>query len=306
MIGFILKRLATIPPTLFVVASLVFLMVRLAPGGPFDDERAIQPEIKAQIEARYHLRDPLLKQYKDWIVPVVTKGDFGPTFKYPNRTVTEIIALSLPVSMKLGALALILALGVGVPLGVAGAARRNTWIDTLSMGAAMIGISVPRFVLAPLLVLVFALGLGWLPPARWETWRHLILPVVSAGLPLAAVIARLTRAGMLDVLGSDYIRTARAKGLPERTILFKHALRGGLLPLVSYLGPAASGVLVGSVVVEKIFNIPGLGRYFIEAALNREYNLLPAVAFIYGAVLMTLNALVDVAYRWLDPRVELR
>jgi oligopeptide transport system permease protein len=301
-----LKRLLQIIPTLLLVATLVFVMVRLVPGGPFDQERAVPVEVQRQLDAKYHLNDPLLKQYGDWLWALLSKGDLGPTFKYPSRTVNEIIALSLPVSMQLGSLAMLFALAVGVPLGVTGAVRQNTWKDTAAMTVAMIGVSVPRFVLAPLLILVFSLKLYWFPVARWETWRHMVLPVVCAGLPMAAYIARLTRGGMLEIIRSDFIRTARAKGLSERRVIWKHALRGGLLPVVSFLGPGFSGLLVGSLVVEKIFNIPGMGRYFVEAAVNRDYNLVMGVMLVYALLLMLFNALVDVAYALIDPRVELR
>jgi oligopeptide transport system permease protein len=208
--------------------------------------------------------------------------------------------------MQLGSLAMLFALAVGVPLGILGATRQNTAVDTAAMATAMIGVSIPRFVLAPILILAFALKLYILPVARWETWRHMVLPVICAGLPMAAYIARLTRGGMLEVIRSDYIRTARAKGLSEARVIWKHALRGGLLPVVSYLGPGFSGLLVGSLVVEKIFNIPGMGRYFVEAAQNRDYNLVMGVMLVYGFILMFFNTIVDIAYAFLDPRVELR
>lgn len=306
MSAYAIKRLLSIIPTLFLVATLVFVLVRIVPGGPFDQERAVPVEVQRQLDAKYHLNDPVLKQYGDWLLALVTKGDLGPTFKYPNRTVNEIIALSLPVSMQLGFWAMLFALAVGIPLGVIGAIRQNTWKDTAAMAVAMIGLSVPRYVLAPLLMLVFSLKLYWFPVARWETWRHMVLPIICAGLPVAAYIARLTRGGMLEVIRSDFIRTARAKGLSERKVVLKHALRGGLLPVVSFLGPGFSGLLVGSLVVEKIFNIPGMGRYFVEAATNRDYNLVMGVMLVYGFLLMLFNALVDVAYAFIDPRVELR
>ncbi|WP_437960658.1 ABC transporter permease subunit [Sorangium sp. So ce119] len=306
MSTYAIKRLLSIIPTLFLVATLVFILVRIVPGGPFDQERAVPIEVQRQLDAKYHLNDPVLKQYGDWLLALVTKGDLGPTFKYPNRTVNEIIALSLPVSMQLGFWAMLFALAMGIPLGVVGAIRQNTWKDTAAMAVAMVGLSVPRYVLAPLLMLVFSLKLYWFPVARWETWRHMVLPVICAGLPVAAYIARLTRGGMLEVIRSDFIRTARAKGLSERKVVLKHALRGGLLPVVSFLGPGFSGLLVGSLVVEKIFNIPGMGRYFVEAATNRDYNLVMGVMLVYGFLLMLFNALVDVAYAFIDPRVELR
>jgi len=306
VIGFILKRLLAIIPTLLIVATLVFIMVRLVPGGPFDVERKVPEEVLKALNEKYRLDDPVLVQYKDWLFDLVTKGDLGPTFRYPNRTVNEIIALSLPVSMTLGFFAMIFALAVGVPLGVIGAVRQNTWKDTLAMAAAMLGVSVPRFVLAPILVLIFSLNLYWLPVARWETWRHMILPIICSGLSTAAYIARLTRGGMLEVIHSDFIRTARAKGLSERQVIVKHALKGGLLPVVSYLGPGFSAMLVGSLVVEKIFNIPGMGRYFVEAATNRDYNLVMGVMLVYGFLLMFFNTVVDIAYALIDPRVELK
>ncbi len=303
---YVLRRLAGIVPMLLVVATIVFIVVRLAPGGPFDTDRQVPAEIKAALDASYHLDDPIWKQYLDWLGRLVTHADLGPCFKYPNRTVNEIIALSLPVSMELGFFALLFALVVGVPLGIVGATRQNTKSDAAAMATSMIGVSIPRFVLAPMLVLAFALKLYLLPVARWETWRHMILPVFCAGLPMAAYIARLPRGGLLEVNRSDFVRTARAKGLSERVVIYKHALKGGLLPVVSYLGPGFSGLLVGSLVVEKIFNVPGMGRYFIEAAQNRDYNLMVGVTLVYAAILMVSNTLVDIAYAYLDPRVELR
>ena len=305
MMRFVFRRLLGLVPALWLVATLVFFLIRLAPGGPFDTERAVPPEVMAALEAKYRLGDPLLEQYWRFMSDLVLRGDLGPCFKYPGRTVVEIIGLSLPVSMQLGFFAMILALLVGIPLGIIGAVRHNTWADTLAMAIAMVGISVPRFVLAPLLILLFSLTLYWLPVALWESPAHMILPVVAAGLPTAAYVARLTRAGMLDVLRADFIRTAHAKGLPPRTVIARHALKGGLLPVVTFLGPGFSGLLVGSLVVETIFNIPGMGRYFVEAALNRDYGLVMGVTLVYGTLLMTLNTLVDVAYAMLDPRVRL-
>lgn len=302
---FAIKRLLAIVPTLLAVATLAFVLLRALPGGPFDSDRAVPAEVARALDAKYHLDEPVLRQYARWLGDLVLRGDLGPSFRYPNRTVGEIIALGLPVSMTLGSLGLLFALGVGVPLGVLGATRRGTFADAVVMGASVLALSVPRFVLGPLLVLLFSLGLYLLPAARWDSWRHMVLPVICAGLPTAAYLARLTRAGMLEVLRSDFIRTARAKGLSERTVVWKHALRGGLMPAVSYLGPAASGLLVGSLVVEKIFDVPGMGRYFVEAAQNRDYNLVLGVTLVYGALVMTLNACTDVAHALLDPRVRL-
>jgi len=305
VIRFVLRRLLSLVPTLLLAVTLVFFLVRLAPGGPFDQERSVPPEVLAALEAKYRLSDPVWVQYKDWLADLLLRGSLGPTFKYPNRTVNEIIALSLPVSIQLGLWAMLFALALGVPLGVVGAMRQNRWPDALATAIALVGLSVPRFVLAPLLIMLFGLTLYWLPVARFDSWRHMVLPVFCAALPMAAHVARLTRAGMLEVVRSDFVRTARAKGLSERSVVLRHALRGGLLPVVSYLGPGFSGLLVGSLVIEKIFDIPGMGRYFVEAFQNRDYNLIAGLSIVYGVLLMGSNALVDIAYAWLDPRVEL-
>jgi len=306
MTGYVIKRVLSIIPTLFLVMTLVFFLLRLVPGGPFDRDRAVPAEVEAQLNAKYHLSDPVVKQYGDWLWGVVAHGDLGPTIRYPNRSVNEIIATSLPVSAELGFIAMLFALIVGVPLGIIGAVRQNTAADTTAMAVSMVGVSIPRFVLAPLLVLALSLKLYIFPVARWESWRHMILPVIAAGLPMAAYIARLTRGGMLEVIRSDFVRTARAKGLSERQVILKHALKGAMLPVVSFLGPGFSALLVGSLVVEQIFSIPGMGRYLVEASLNRDYCLVLGVVFVYGVLLMLSNAVVDIAYAFLDPRVELR
>lgn len=305
MLAFLVRRLFSIVLTLLLVASMVFVLVRLAPGGPFDAEREVPAEVKKALDERYKLNDPIHVQFVDWVGMIVTKGTLGPSMKYHNRTVEELIGMTLPVSMELGIMALLLSLALGVPLGVLGAVRQNTWKDSFAMAGAMLGISVPRFVLAPLLVLVFSLKLYWLPVARWETWRHAVMPVFCAALPMAAYIARLARAGMLEVIRSDFVRTARAKGLSERVIIFRHALKGGMLPVVSFIGPGFAGLLVGSLVVEKIFDIPGMGRYLVESVLNKDYNLTAGIALVYGTLLMVSNTAVDIAYKFLDPRVEL-
>lgn len=305
MIGYAVRRVLAIIPTLWVVLTVLFFLLRVVPGGPFDTDRALPPEIaKAQLDY-YNLSAPVTVQYRDWLAKVVLHQDLGPSFRHAGRSVNEILRLSFPFSAELGLWAALLALSVGVPLGVYAATRHNRPADHAAMGAAMIGVSVPRFVLAPLLVMVFSLKLYLLPAARWETWRHMVLPVVCAGLPMAAYVARLSRAGMLEVIRSDFIRTARAKGLSERRVILRHALRGALLPVVTYLGPGLSGLLIGSLVIERIFNIPGMGRYLVEAASNRDYNLVMGVVMVYGVLVMGLNAAVDVAYKLLDPRVEL-
>lgn len=304
--SYIVKRLLWLIPTLWIVITMGFVLVRLLPGGPFDEERAVPAEIQRALNAKYHLNDPIWKQYMDWFFGFVARGDLGPAFRYPNRTVGEIIGMSLPISMQLGSMAMIVALVLGLGLGAVGAAKQGTWADTASSAASLLLISLPRFVLAPLLILIFSLQLYWFPVARWEGPRHFVLPVICAAAPSAAMIARLFRSGMVEVMRSDFIRTAKAKGLPKNHILFRHALRGAVLPVVSYIGPGLSHLLVGSIVIERIFHIPGMGRYFVEAALNRDYNLLLGVMLVYGIIIMVVNTMIDILYAFLDPRVELR
>jgi oligopeptide transport system permease protein len=291
--------------TLLVVATVAFFLLRTVPGGPFDAERTLSPEVKAALLRAYRLDAPLHVQYLDWLGRVVLHGDLGPTTRYPGRSVGEIVALALPVSIELGLAAAALALVVGLPLGGLAALRVGGLLDRATSVFTVLGLSVPRFVLAPLLVLVFALELYWLPPARWESWRHVVLPAISAGLPTAAYLARLTRAGVLEVLSTDWLRTARAKGLDERTLFLRHVLPAALVPVLPFVGPALSGLLVGSVVVERIFDVPGLGRYLVEAAQNRDYNLVLGVMLVYGALVVACNAVVDVLHALVDPRLEL-
>lgn len=305
MISYAIRRFLSVIPSLWVVLTLVFFLVRAVPGGPFDQDRSVPAEIERALRDYYDLSAPVYIQYKNWLVRLVVHQDLGPSFRYAGRSVNEIIRLSLPFSAQLGALAALLAVAVGVPLGVYAATKHNRAEDHAAMATAMIGVSVPRFVLAPILILVFSLKLYLFPAARWETWRHMVLPVICAGLPMAAYIARLSRAGMLEVIRSDFIRTARAKGLSERRVIVRHALKGALLPVVTYMAPGLSALLVGSLVVERIFNIPGMGRYLVEAASNRDYNLVMGVVLVYGVLVMVLNAVVDVLYKWLDPRVSL-
>ena len=236
----------------------------------------------------------------------VLRGDLGPSFRYPDRTVNELLTLGFPVSLTLGLCALGVALTIGVTSGVLAGLRRNSVVDYLTMSVALFGVSVPNFVLGPILMLIFALGLGWLPVAGWGTWRHLVLPSVTLGAFYAAYIARLTRAGLLEVIGQDFIRTARAKGLRESVVVLRHALPGAILPVVTYLGPASAAVLTGSVVVETIFSIPGIGRYFVGSALNRDYTMVLGTVVFYSVLLVALNLIVDVLYAYLDPRVQVR
>ena len=304
MIRFVTRRLLQLVPTLWIIGSLAFVLVRLAPGGPFLSERDIPAAAKAQLVHAYGLDQPLRVQYvRFW--KNALRLDLGPSYKYPGRQVREIIAEALPVSAELGGWALLVALLVGVPVGIVAALRQNTGWDYAAMGIALAGVSVPNFVLGPVLVLLFSLTLYLLPPALWQGPASRVLPVVTLAAAYVAYVARLTRAGMLEVLRQDYIRTARAKGLAERLVVLKHALRVGILPVVSYIGPAAARILMGSVVVETIFEIPGLGRYLVNAAFNRDYTLVLGEVLFYSSLLMLLNLLVDVAYAWLDPRVEL-
>ncbi|MEK7204705.1 MAG: ABC transporter permease subunit, partial [candidate division NC10 bacterium] len=246
MLGYILRRLAEFLPVLFVIVSLSFFLMRLAPGGPFDQERALPEQVRANIEARYHLDEPLWRQYLQYLGEVA-RGDLGPSFRYPDRSVNELLGLGFPVSLTLGLCALALALGLGGTAGILAGLRRNSILDYLTMSFALGGVSVPNFVLGPILMLIFALGLGWLPVAGWGTWRHLVLPSFTLGTFYAAYVARLTRAGMLEVIGQDFIRTARAKGLREAVVVLRHALPGAVLPVVTYLGPASAALLTGSV-----------------------------------------------------------
>lgn len=303
MIRFVLKRIATFVPVLLVIITMTFFMVRIAPGGPFDADRKVPEETLRQLEAAYNLDAPLYRQYLDYLGGVV-QGDLGPSFKKPSRTVREWIAMRIPVSLELGGYALIVALLIGLPAGILAAARPNTWQDYGPMSVAMTGICLPNFVLGPLLVLVFSLWLGWMPVSGWDTPAEKVLPSLTLGAVYAAYIARLTRGGMLEVMGQDYIRTARAKGLSEAAVVLKHGVRGGVQPVVAFLGPATAGLLTGSFVVEKIFQIPGLGREFVEAAFNRDYTMIMGTVLVYASMVMVLNLVADVAHAWLDPRVR--
>jgi oligopeptide transport system permease protein len=305
MIAFAIRRALMFVPTLWAIATITFFLMRLAPGGPFLAEREIPAAAKQQLMRQYGLDRPLGEQYVRFLVNAA-RFDFGPSYKYPSRQVREIIAEGFAVSAELGAWALLLALAIGVPIGVIAALKQNRAVDHVAMGLALAGVSVPNFVLGPLLVLGLALSLFVLPPALWNGPASRVLPVVTLATAYVAYVARLTRAGMLEVLRQDFIRTARAKGLPERLVVFKHALKLGILPVVSYIGPAAARIVMGSIVVEQIFAIPGLGRYLVNAAFNRDYTLVLGTVLFYAAFLMVLNLLIDLAYPKLDPRVELR
>jgi len=311
MLRFIVRRLLVIVPTLFLVVTLAFFMMRAAPGGPFSTDRKLSPEIERNVLARYGMDRPLVVQYAAYLGGVV-RGDFGPSLKYKDKSVLDVISEGFPKSMTIGLSALIIASVVGVTLGVLAALRQNRSIDYGTMALAVLGVCIPTFVTAPLLVLVFASRLGWLPTAGWPSEglglgavRYLILPVTVLALPQIAIISRLTRAGMIEVLRSNYIRTAYAKGLPETTIVFKHALRAAILPLVSYLGPACAGLITGSLVVEQIFQLPGLGKSFVLGALQRDYTVVMGVVILYATLILVLNLVSDLIQAALDPRVRL-
>ncbi len=305
MLRYTLRRLAGVLPTLFVIVTLAFLVMRLAPGGPFDEEQALPPEIKANLEAAYGLDQPLHIQYLRYLKGL-SHGDFGPSFKFKDFSVTELIAQGLPVSLTIGLSAVLLALLLGVPIGTIAALRQNSAIDWSVMALAGLCISLPAFVLGPLFAIVFGLKLRWLPVAGWEggEFRYLVLPVVTLALPVIATIARLTRGSMLEVLRSNYVRTARAKGLGEARVILRHALRPALLPVVSYLGPATAFVITGSLVVETVFGLPGTGRYLVQGAINRDYTLVMGMIVVYGSLILVCNLLSDLIYGWLDPRVR--
>lgn len=303
MIRILLQRLLELIPTALVIVAASFALVRLAPGSPFSSEREIPPEVRQKLEAKYGFDKPLPEQFIRYLGNLL-RGDLGLSTKYPQRTVNEIIANGFPVTLSLAAIALLWSLLVGITAGIIGAIRQNTVWDHVAMTAALVGISVPSFVLGPLLVLTVSLRLHLLPPAGWGDWQHAVLPGLTLGTIYAASIARLTRGGMLEVVRSDFIRTARAKGLSEPLIVWRHMLRGGLLPVVSYLGPAVASMLTGSVVVEKIFNVPGIGPYFVDAAFNRDYFLVMGIVLLYAFFLLLMNLVVDVVYGFLDPRVD--
>ncbi|MBI2423606.1 MAG: ABC transporter permease [Candidatus Hydrogenedentes bacterium] len=305
MTRYILTRILAFIPVLLAVITITFFLVRVAPGGPFDSERAVTETTKKMLEEAYNLDAPLYVQYWDYLSGVV-QGDLGPSFRKPSRTVREWIELRIPVSLELGAYAIVVALFLGLGAGILAATKPNSLRDYAPMSLAMVGICVPNFVLGPLLVLVFSLWLGWLPVSGWQDPVDKILPSLTLGAMYSAYIARLTRGGMLEVLSQDFIRTARAKGLSEGAIVVKHALRGGVQPVVAYLGPAAAGMLTGSFVVETIFQIPGLGREFVESAFNRDYTMIIGTVLVYASLVMVLNLVADIVHAWLDPRVRRR
>jgi oligopeptide transport system permease protein len=297
-----LARLGEAALTLWLLVTLCFFLLRAAPGGPFDQEKAAPPEVVAALEAQYRLDQPLWRQYFGWLGDLA-QGDLGPSFQYPDYSVDQLIIAGLPVSLMLGALALLIALGIGVPLGIVAARSQGRTLDRVLMFGAGLGLALPKYVVAPLLILLFAVTLRWLPAGGWDGWRSALLPALALALPNLAYCARLTRASLIDVLGSDYLRAARARGLSEWRVLVGHALRPALLPVVAWLAPALVNVATGSAVVEQVFGLPGIGRHFVQGALNRDYTLVLGVVLVVGAMIVAINALVDMLRARMDPRL---
>jgi oligopeptide transport system permease protein len=302
--AYVVKRLLSALPTLFVIITLSFFLMRLAPGGPFDLERPLDAKVLENLRRIYQLDQPIWRQYLSYL-QALAQGDLGPSFSSRDFSVNELFAKALPVSMRLGSTALVLALALGAALGAWAAMRQNSKVDYLVTAVAALGITIPTFVVAPILQLVFGLWLGWLPVGGWEEgrWSSRVLPIATLALPQIAVIARLTRAAMIEVLRSHHVRTLRSQGLPL-SIMLKHTLRAAALPVVSYLGPAAAALMTGSIVVESVFGLPGVGRYFVEGALNRDYTLVMGTVVVVAMLVVFFNLIVDLVYAWLDPRVR--
>lgn len=304
MFYFAVKRLLWAVPTLLLIITIAFFLMRIAPGGPFSKERPLAPEILANLNKVYHLDESLPEQYLRYLGNIL-QGDFGPSFKYKDFTVNELIGLGFPVSAIIGGIAILIALIIGMGLGIIAALRQNKITDYSVMTVAMFGITIPIFVVAPFMTLFFGLFLNWLP-LSWskEDWTSLIMPIAALSLPQIAIIARLMRGSMIEVLRSNYVRTARAKGLPERLAILRHSLKPALVPVLSYLGPAVAGIITGSIVIEQTFNIPGIGRHFVQGAINRDYPMVMGVTILYGALIVFCNLLVDIIYGFLDPKVR--
>ena len=304
MISLILRRLGTAIPVLLAVITLTFVMVHSAPGGPFDEEKAVSPEVLVKLNERYNLNEPLVIQYFDYLVNVL-QGDFGPSFRYPSRSVTELISIGLPITFELALYAILFALMLGIIAGVISSLRPNTAYDYVPMTIAMAGICIPSIVLGPSLTLIFGIQLNWLPVTGWgDIPGDKVLPTITLGTAYAAYCARLTRGGMLEILNQDFIRTARAKGLSEFRVVVVHALRGGLTPVIAFLGPAMAGLLAGSFVVETIFGIPGLGRFYVEAAFNRDYTMILGTSIFFSWLIISFNLLSDLVAASLNPKLR--
>ena len=306
MLSYLFKRLAVAVPTLLVLVIVSYVLMYAAPGGPFDTERALPPEVMANLDRKYGLDQPLVVQIWRYVASIVTDFDFGPSFRYQDQTVNEIIAQGFPVTLTYGAWSFLAAVLVGVSLGIAAAVHHNTMLDYFAVGVSIGAQVLPNFVMAPILTLVFTLWLGWLPGGGWQggEWPYLVMPVIALSTSFMASIARITRSSMLEVLNASFIRTARAKGLPRRRVVFRHALKPALLPVVSYLGPAFVGMITGSVVIDFFFATGGIGQFFVNSALNRDYPVLMGVTILAGGLTVLFNLLVDLLYAWIDPRIR--
>ncbi len=306
MFKFILKRLGVAIPTLLLLIVFSFILMHSAPGGPFTSERPLPPQVLANIEAKYGLDQPLYAQIENYVWGIVTQFDFGPSFRYKDRSVNDIINQGFPVTLTYGSWAFLFAVLFGVSLGVIAAIRHNTWVDYIAVGTSVGAQVLPNFVMAPILVLIFTVLLGWLPGGGWEggKWQFVIMPVIALSTSFLASIARITRSSMLEVLHSDFIRTARAKGLPSSKIILRHALKPTLLPVISYLGPAFVGMITGSVVIDSFFSTGGIGLHFVNGALNRDYATIMGITILMGVLTVSFNLLVDILYAWIDPRIR--
>ena len=303
--GYVLKRLIEAFLVIFIIATMTFGLLRLMPGGPFDEEKVLLPEVKANIEAKYGLDKPLLEQYINYLSGLL-KGDLGYSYKFEGRPVLEIISQAIPNTYRLGLFSLLLAFCIGIPAGVIAASQHNTWIDNVTMVTAISGVSLPSFVWAPILILIFSIHLGWVPPTSlWDSPSYYILPILVLGTRPAAGIARLTRASVLDVISSDYIRTAKSKGLDQKVVLFKHVLKNSLIPVLTYSGPLVAGVLSGSFIIEFIFQVPGVGRFLIQSVTNRDYPVILSLTLLFSILLVLSNLIVDLMYSYFDPRIKL-
>lgn len=307
MLSFIIRRMAVAIPTLLVLVVASFYLMQFAPGGPFTSERPLPQQVLDNIEAKYGLDQPTWKQLLDYVGGIVTQFDFGPSYKYKDRSVNDIIAQGFPVTLTYGTISFVLAILVGGALGIAAAIRQNSWLDYFAVGITIGAQVLPNFVMAPILILIFSLWLGWLPGGGWNggQWNHVIMPVIALSTSYMASIARLTRSSMLEVLRSNFIRTARAKGLPDRTIIWRHALKPTLLPVVSYLGPAFVGMVTGSFIIDTIFSTGGVGYFYVNAAFNRDYAVMMGLTILLGSMTILFNMVVDILYAWIDPKIRL-
>jgi oligopeptide transport system permease protein len=309
MTKYVIRRFLGLLPTLFIIITISFFIIRIAPGGPFSYEKKLPKQILENIQKKYHMDEPLIMQFGRYMLDIL-RGDLGPSYRYKDHDVNYYILNSLPDSMVLGLISLFLAMFLGITAGIVSSTRQNSWLDYSSMAVAIVGITVPLFVIGPVLMYIFAIKLGWLPTSGWimssGSWKTALMPVATLTLPYFAYIARLSRASILEVLRSDYVRTARAKGLSPSVIMFKHILKGALLPVVSFLGPAFANIVTGSIVVESIFRVPGLGIFFVQSAVNRDYTLIMGTVIVYSIILLIMNFLVDIVYGFMDPRISYR